>query len=334
MEKFIIDSDWGCDVLQLCSVLIANPAKYEVLGATITFGNAPHDQNLENAGAMLRLLGQDTKIPRYPGAKAPRGVDAPPEGDGAHGATGLGELQIKASEVPAKKLNAVDFILQTLRDAAPDTITLIATGPQSNIAEAIIHEPETMRRLKEIRIMGGCIEPMPGYHIAGDTRISEDPIPRLGNITVWGEFNFQQAPADAQVVLESGIPIRLFPMNCTHQMTFTAEREAKVKQAFDQTPELCKIACQLLSAPRAIDALKFGIDPTLHDVHTTIELLEPKLYLGRQGYIEIDTSIERAGYTHFNKEPSGPHWVADRVLNPDLAFDVLLNSFLQTLTLD
>jgi purine nucleosidase len=334
MEKVIIDSDWGSDGLQLSSILLARPEHYTVLGATVTFGNAPHDQNLINAGALLRQLGIDHSVPRFAGANAPSGQIEAPDGDGAHGSTGMGNVQLPPSLAPVDERSAVDFILQTLEREAVGTVTLIATAPQTNIANAIRKAPDIMRKLKEIRIMGGCTESMLGYRVdAALNRLSDELIPRKGNITEWAEFNFQQAPEDAECVLKSGIPIRLFPMNCTHQMCFTKQRIDQLKAHFATEAELVAQLIPMLSIPEYIDRQKFDIAPTLHDVHTTIEMVHPEFYASRRGFVQIATNPteDNFGETCFREDPDGPHTVFETILQPDAAFQVLLNALSDTL---
>ncbi|WP_269523785.1 nucleoside hydrolase [Coraliomargarita parva] len=334
MQKIIIDSDWGSDVLQLTSILLARPGQYEVIGATVTFGNASHDQNLANAGALLRLLGVDGKVPRFAGARAPSGQMAPPEGDGAHGSTGLGEIILPPAQSEPDSRPVVDFLIETLEKEPEGSVTLIATAPQTNLAEAIRRSPQVMQRLKEIRIMGGCTQPMPGYRVDKHlNRVSEIQIQRCGNITEWAEFNFQQAPEDAATVLKSGIPVSLFPMNCTHQMTFTPEREALLHSTFADEPELAAKLVPLLSIPRVIDRQKFDIDPTLHDVHTTLAMVAPELYQARQGKVTIatDSALDNYGETSFYPDPAGVHTVYESILDPDAAFVLLLEALKQTL---
>lgn len=334
MRKIIIDSDWGGDVLQLASVLLAWPTEYELLGATVTFGNAPLGQNVENAGAILRLLGVDSRVLRYPGAAAPLGVAAQPEGDEAHGSTGLGTVVLRPSVHPEGEVGAVDFLLDSLRREEAGSVTLVATGPQSNVAEAIGRAPETMRRLKEIRIMGGCVRDIPGYRVDGALeRVGSEKIPRRGNITEYAEFNFQQAPEDAATVLESGIPIALFPMDCTHQLTFTEEREALLRKALAEKGPLVEQLVGLLRAPELIDLRKFECSPVMHDVHTTVSLVRPELYEGRRGRVMVSVEGQEAGKTCFHSSESGPHWVAERMVDPDAVFAVLLAALRRCLLL-
>lgn len=334
MQKVIIDSDWGGDVLQLSSLLFARPQEYRVLGATVTFGNSSHDQNLLNAGSMLKLMDMDHCIPRFPGARAPDGMKEQPEGDGAHGLTGLGKIEPDLSNTEPEGTDSVDFILETVAHEPTDSVIIIATGPQTNIAKAIRKDPSIMQRTKQIRIMAGCTAPLDGYRVDRNlNRLSDQPVQRFGNITEHAEFNFQQAPRDAETVLKSGIQIYLFPMNCTHQMTLTQAREAKLAKAFKDAGAVRDMIIGLHSSARFIDYQKFGIAPTLHDVHTTASLVEPELYAGRWGDIDIvtDPNAPDTGYTGFKPNPNGSHWVADTIRDPDAVFDLLINALKRTI---
>ncbi|MEM7790138.1 MAG: nucleoside hydrolase [Verrucomicrobiota bacterium] len=334
MQKVIIDSDWGGDVLQLSSLLLARPQEYRILGATVTFGNSSHDQNLLNAGSMLKLMNMDRCIPRFPGARAPDGMKEQPEGDGAHGLTGLGKIEPELPSTEPASIDSVDFILETIASEPADSVIIVATGPQTNIAKAIRKDPVTMQRTKQIRIMGGCTAPIKGYRVDKDlNRISDQPIQRFGNITEYAEFNFQQAPDDAMTVLKSGIQICLFPMNCTHQMTFTNARQAKLAETFQDAGAIKNLIIGLHSSARFIDFQKFGIAPTLHDVHTTASMIRPELYTGRWGTVDVvtDANAPDFGYTSFEPNPNGLHWVADTIKDPDAVFDLLIKALKQTI---
>ncbi|EDY81839.1 Inosine-uridine preferring nucleoside hydrolase superfamily [Verrucomicrobiia bacterium DG1235] len=323
MQKVIVDSDWGGDVMQLASVLVSRPSEYKVLGATVTFGNASLRQNLQNAGAMLRFLGVDGVVPRYAGAVAPSEVEEQPEGDEAHGRTGLGDAVMELSEVAPAEMRAVDFLIDAIGREPAGSVVLVATGPQTNVAEAIRRAPEVMGRLKEIRIMGGCVRELSGYRVNERLeRLGTESILRKGNITERAEFNFQQAPGDARVVLESGIRVALFPMDCTHQLTFTKEREGRLAEVFGGDVERLKVLGDLLSAPRLIDERKWGIAPVMHDVHTTVSMVAPELYAGRRGQVKVSNE----GETDFLADEAGPHWVAERVVDADAVFEELMAS--------
>lgn len=97
--------------------------------------------------------------------------------------------------------NAVDEILFQLNSLPDKTLSIVMLGPLTNLALALRRTDslQTLRRVKQIYIMGGCIHhPVPG-----------------GNITPTAEFNFYVDPLAASIVLDSGLPITLVPLDVT-----------------------------------------------------------------------------------------------------------------------
>lgn len=320
MEKVIIDGDWGGDEMQLATVLLANPEKVRVLGVTCVFGNTGHDQVVENARNILNFLkAADIKV--YPGAKEPS--DSPPlEGDGAHGSDGIGNVNLDKSEVPYESKQAVDFILEQLRNNEPGTVTITASAPLTNIAQAIRRDPETMKRAKQIIIMGGCTHDMPAHDI---------PI-RRGNITHYGEFNFQQAAADAQTVMQSGLPITLLPMNCTHALTVTPARQAVIAQTYMTNPKIKNALLGMMTAPAELDLAKFNSAPVMHDINCALYLLHPEGYETVRGNVnvlpkdDVEWPKTKTGHTEFTENPHSNITVATAIKDPDKFFNVFMES--------
>lgn len=306
--KILIDGDWGGDEMQLAAVLLGNPDKAQILGATAVFGNAPLPQVTRNAGAILRFLGAET-TPYYAGASGPTG-QPPLEGDNAHGADGLGGTPLPEPAQPVQPMGAVDFILEVLGREPAGTVTLTATGPLTNIAQAFRQAPDIMRRAKQIHVMGGCTETMPARDI---------PL-RCGNITPYAEFNFYMAAQDANEVLQSGLPITLFPMNCTQQLTFTPAREEALRQALSFAPDQAALAAALMRAPQSIDQEKFGIDAVMHDVHTALYVVAPTSYTGRRANVSVLTAGEKRGACVLTPDAKGPVMVMEKIDDADALF--------------
>ncbi len=320
MEKVIIDGDWGGDEMQLATVLLANQTKVQILGATCVFGNTHHDQVVENARNILKFLKAEN-IKVYPGAKGPS--DSPPlEGDGAHGNDGIGNVNLEKSTVPYESKQSVDFILEQLRQSDPRTITITASGPLTNIAEAIKREPETMKRVKQIIIMGGCTH---------DMRAHDIPI-RRGNITHFGEFNFQQAAADAKTVMQSGAPMTLLPMNCTHQLAVTRERQTIISKTYRTNPNVKNTLLGMMTAPASLDLAKFNSAPVMHDINCALYLLHPEGYETVRGNVNVlpKDAVEwpktKIGHTEFAENPQSNITVATGIKDPDKFFDVFIES--------
>ena len=265
-HSVIIDGDWGGDEKQLTAVLLAHSEDVDILGVTCVFGNTDHNQVVQNALDILHFLNA-SHLPVHRGADRPSDQDAL-EGDGAHGANGVGGVILPRSPKKAQEKTAVDFILDQLRTREPGTVTITASGPLTNIAQAFTKDKATMQKVKKIIIMGGCTHDMPAH----DMKV------RRGNITPHAEFNFQQAAPDAETVMKSGLPIVLLPMNCTHQLTFTPEREKQLADIYHKHTDIQKQLVGMIAAPKELDAMKFNVAPVMHDIHCALFLLYPEQY--------------------------------------------------------
>ena len=211
-KKIIIDCDAGIDDA-LALILAYHSPELAVEAITGVNGNVPVDVVFENILKSLSLV-QPRQRPFIA-----RGADGPLRGKPVyahsfHGEDGLGGATILREELKEDWTNfrgpADELILEMSRQH-PKEVTLIATGPLTNVALGFQRDPEGMRRLKEVVIMGGAVR-------------------TKGNITPFAEFNFFVDPTAAQIVLESGLPITLVPLDVTHQVFLTPRIiEEKVK---------------------------------------------------------------------------------------------------------
>lgn len=315
-ENVICDGDWGGDEMQMLAVLLAHPNIAKIQCVTSVFGNTTHEHVLKNAGRILKLFNEDQNITRYAGHMGPLGEPVL-EGDGAHGDDGIGGIKLDESVVSADETHSCDAILSLLSKAPQGTITITATGPQTNLAHAVQKDISTMKRVKAINIMGGCTDSIPAH----------DMPTRQGNITPYGEFNFYMAPKDADAVLNSGLPINLFPMNCTQQLSFTDKYREKLMAAFENAPKIGQLLSDLISVPAALDKNKFNSAPTMHDVHTGLYIVRPDLYEGRRGFVSVEMEGEKRGLSTFTPDDNGNVSVLETLKDVDALFDVVLDSF-------
>jgi purine nucleosidase len=319
VRHVIVDGDWAGDEMQLAAVLLADPGVW-LLGATAVFGNTTLEQVVENARRILHFLGA-TEVPVYPGAAGPRD-SAPLAGDGAHGSDGIGNVRLPPSPAPRPAQGAVEFILEQLRRHDPGAITVTASGPLTNLAAAIERDPATMRRVRELIIMGGCTAEMP----------AADMPMRRGNITPHAEFNFYMAARDAATVLGSGLPILLLPMGCTHGLTVTPARRAALAAAFLGEPRVRDALLGMMLAPAELDRAKFDSDPVMHDVHCALALLHPDRYeCSPPGAVAVSTAPADRGRTEFRPHAAGNTRVATAPKDPDALFAIVLESLVARL---
>lgn len=189
----IIDCDPGHDDALAIALAVVRP-ELDVLGITTVAGNAGLSATTRNAGRILALLGRDD-IPVAPGADRPLVRDpwVPVE---FHGASGLDGADLPEPGRPPLEITAVELALTLLR-SSPDPVTLIATGPLTNIAVLLRAAPSLRERIGQISLMGGSL---------GE-----------GNTTASAEFNIWADPEAAEIVFQSGIPLWMTGLDVTHQ---------------------------------------------------------------------------------------------------------------------
>jgi purine nucleosidase/pyrimidine-specific ribonucleoside hydrolase len=212
VKKVLIDCDVGVDDA-LALILAFHSPELDVKTVTGVNGNVPLEQVLENIQKVLCLIQPQHK------PLIARGADRPLKGKtiyaySVHGKDGLGGAKIDRGgrkEWWQLYPGPADELIVKMARQFPDELTLIATAPLTNLALAIRKDLAGMKKLKEIVIMGGALR-------------------TGGNITPYAEFNIFSDPLAAEIVLESGLPITLVPLDVTHEVYLTPQvMEEKVK---------------------------------------------------------------------------------------------------------
>lgn len=268
-RKIIIDTDPGQDDAVAILLALASPEELDVLGIVAVAGNVSLAQNARNALKVVELSGRkDIKV--YAGCERPMRrtlVTA----EHVHGDTGLDGPDLPAPTQQLESQFGVDFIIDTVMAHAPGEITLATLGPLTNVAMALVKQPRIAERVKEIVMMGG------GYFEGG-------------NITPAAEFNMYVDPDAADVVLRSGIPIVMAPLDLTHQVQSTPERLARIKAIGNRAGDAVHA---MLSFSERFDLQKYEWPGApLHDPCVVAYLLQPELFKGRQINVVIETASE------------------------------------------
>ncbi|ATU93271.1 nucleoside hydrolase [Phyllobacterium zundukense] len=267
-RKIIIDTDPGQDDALAILLAFASP-ELDVLGITAVAGNVPLALTEVNARKICELAGR-------PDAKVFAGADRPLmrpliTAEHVHGKTGLDGPDLREPAMPLQKQHAVDFIIETLRDEEPGSVTLCALGPLTNIAHVLIRAPELAPRIREIVLMGG------GFFEGG-------------NITPTAEFNIYVDPQAAQIVLQSGVPVVILPLDVTHKVLTTAKRVDRFRAMGTRSGDA---SVALLEFFERFDEEKYGSDGgPLHDPNVIAWLLKPELYGGRHCNVIVDAANE------------------------------------------
>lgn len=267
-RKIIIDTDPGQDDAVAILLALASP-ELEVVGITAVAGNVPLHLTEKNARKVCELAGKpDTKV--YAGAVRPL-VRPLVTAEYVHGKTGLDGPDLPEPTMPLQAQHGVDFIIETILSNPDGTITLCPLGPLTNIALALIRAPEIAPKICEIVLMGG------GFFEGG-------------NVTPAAEFNIYVDPHAAEVVLKSGIPIVMMPLDVTHKALTSRVR---VEQFRAMKTPVGDATAALLDFFERFDEQKYGTDGgPLHDPCVIAYLLKPELFKGRTCNVSVETNSE------------------------------------------
>ncbi|MDO4640156.1 MAG: nucleoside hydrolase [Neisseria sp.] len=269
--RLIIDTDPGQDdaAAILMAHGLAKRGLVDFMSITAVAGNVNIDYTSENARIICDWAGQND-FPVYAGAAKPllRKLVTAEE---VHGNTGLNGVERHSPECPLQKQSAIDYLIHTLRTAEDASIVICPIGPLTNIAQVLTAAPECIRAIKRIVLMGG------NYFEAG-------------NITPAAEFNFYCDPHAAQIVLQSGAPITILPLDVTHKACITTPRMDVLRRQNNQNgPRLAGI----LQSYERYDIQKFGTEGgPLHDPCAIACAVFPELFSGRECHVEVETGSE------------------------------------------
>ena len=267
-KKIIIDTDPGQDDAVAILLALASP-ELEILGITTVAGNVPLNLTTKNALIITEIAGRED-INVYAGCDSP--LSRPLiTAENVHGATGLDGPELINPTKKVKEDHAVDFIIKTLRDHTPNTVTLCPLGPLTNIATAFKKAPDIISKVKQVVLMGGA------YF-------------EVGNVTPTAEFNIFVDPEAASYVFNLGLDLVIMPLDVTHKALTTPERIDK----FSKLNTKCgTFVAEMTAFFERFDKDKYGTEGApLHDPCVIAYLLNPEIFSGRRINVEIETDSE------------------------------------------
>jgi purine nucleosidase len=299
-RKIIIDCDPGQDDAVALFLALLSPDELDVLGITTVAGNVPLELTQRNARMMCDIVGRKD-LPVYAGCEKPMVLDAI-TAEYIHGNTGIDGVDVFDPETPLQEKHAVDFIVDTLRHAEEGTVTLVPTGPMTNIATAIRRDPAILSAVDRIVSMGGAMR-------------------EGGNRSPSAEFNILVDPHAAEIVYQCGKPVTAMGLDVTHQVLSTRERVARIREVGNP---VAVATADMLSFFHRYDTKKYGSEGApLHDPCTIAWLLQPGLFKTRACNLSVETGSELTlGHTAVD------FWhVTDRPHNVDWAYEVDTQGF-------
>jgi inosine-uridine nucleoside N-ribohydrolase len=258
--RYIIDCDPGHD--DAVAILFA-ASTLEVVGITTVYGNASVDLTTRNALGFLDLAGLG--IPVFRGSEVP--LRRPRLYANVHGRSGLDGADLPVSRRQPETTTAIDFIVQ--QASHPSAVSIIATGPLTNLARALSQCPEIESGIASVSIMGGT--------------------PAQGNTTPVAEFNAYSDPEPLDALLASSIPMYIIGYDLTSRTGLTERHIAQLQSSGRRTATFIGGVMRFYRE-RQMAVTGLQIAPQ-HDACAVLP------YLARQlaGYTEYRAAVELQG---------------------------------------
>lgn len=263
--KIILDCDPGHDDAVAIMLAGKHPA-IDLLGITVVAGNQTLEKTARNALHVTQWLGID--VPVYAGCGQPMIREKVVAGD-IHGESGLDGPVFPPLEKKVEENHAVDFMIRTLLHSDGD-ITVVTTGPMTNLAMAMRMEPRIVEKIRRIVLMGGSYQ--------------------NGNVTPAAEFNIFADADAAYVCFTSGRPITMVGLDVTRKALCypqIVERMAKVGNKASQL--FVDLMGHFCRTQKEIFGWEGG---PLHDPITVAYLIDPTVLTVKAMNAQIDIRSE------------------------------------------
>ncbi len=265
MTSIILDCDPGHDDAIAILLALAS-AEVRLLGVTTVAGNQTLEKTTANAISVLDHVGHP-EIPVAAGADRPLVRDLHVASE-VHGESGIDGAELSVSRRLPEQAHAIDWIASAL-SSSPTPVTLVATGPLTNVALLLARYPEQCSRLERIVLMGGAIG--------------------AGNITPAAEFNIWSDPEAAHRVFSSGVDLTMVGLDVTHEALIRPthiESLSAAGKAGRLVAELCRFSL-------AIHADRYGWDGSpVHDAVALAHVVDGSLLETAHRGVRIDTGGE------------------------------------------
>lgn len=258
----LLDCDPGHDDAVAILLALGSP-QVRLLGISSCFGNCSVEDATRNAQRVLALAGH-AEIPVATGAAGPLLGDAA-LGNYVHGASGLDgpPLPDPAADVVAE--DAVGFLRRMLIES-DSPVTVVVTGPMTNVGRLLRDHPEVAPRIAEIVFMGGSTE--------------------RGNHTPTAEFNTYADPDALDLVLRADVPVRMVGLNLTHQALATPDVVKRMLAVPGVIGQTC--AAWMGFFGDSYERLWEFSSPPVHDPCTIAALLDPDVIEWREAFVAVE----------------------------------------------
>ena len=279
MIRMLIDTDTAADDSFALLVGLLHPeAQLEAI--TIVSGNVDFDQQVQNALITVDQAGRGGEVPVHLGARVP--MARPWYAAQAHG-DGKGNHDWPVPAQQPSDEPAPQAIVRIV-DENPGEIDILAIGPLTNIATAVLLDRELPKKVRHLWIMGGCDN-------------------SVGNVTAAAEYNFYVDPEAADIVLRAGFDVTIVTWTLTlAQATWTQAQLDEI----EAIPTPLARFFTILDTPNKEFNARVGIQGSTHpDSLTAMLMVEPQLIVREsRKFVAVETHSELTrGYSLFDDRP-------------------------------
>lgn len=257
----ILDGDPGHDDAIAWVLANASPA-LEIKAVTTCCGNQTIEKTTYNARRICTLIGLD--VPMAKGRKRPL-VSEPIIAPTVHGESGLDGPALPEPACNLLPMTAVELMAKVLKESS-EPVTLVPTGPLTNVAALLIAHPELKAKIKQISLMGGGVQ--------------------YGNWTPAAEFNILVDPEAAKIVFASGIPIIMAGLDVTEKALIKPYDFERIRAVGNP---VAKVVAEWLDFFYQFH-IKMGYEGApVHDAVAVAALIHPEIMEMRELYVEVET---------------------------------------------
>lgn len=260
----ILDGDPGHDDA-IAWVIARASSRIRILAVTSVCGNQTIEKTTYNARRVCALIGLD--VPIGMGLAAP--LLAPPmNAPSIHGESGLDGPPLPEPCRELSPLGAVALMAKTLREC-DKPVTIVATGPLTNVAALLLTHPELKQKIARISLMGGGIA--------------------YGNWTPAAEFNILVDPEAAKTVFTAGVPILMAGLDVTEKALILPEDFQRIRQIGNPVTDIVWQWLEFFY--RFHHSIGYAGAP-MHDPCAVTALIHPEFFEMEDLYVQVETEGE------------------------------------------
>lgn len=293
----IIDTDPGIDDA-LALFLAFSSEKLDIRAVTSVGGNIPLEKTTKNSIDLVSYIGANTKVAKGAAGPILRKLHT---AEYVHGETGLHSVVLPDGNIKLYEKSAWDTIYEEAVKCE-GKLNIIALGPLTNIAIALMKYPDLVHKIERITLMGGACY--------------------IGNTTPSAEFNIYVDAESADMVFKSGIDIIMVGLDATHKALISDEDIEHITSDKNRVCETVKGFFQCCSKICKLYGLEGAI---VHDALAVAAVIEPSIITGHKYYVAVETK----GELTYGKTVVDIYNVSKNKPNAEVAMDVDRERFVE-----